>query len=146
MKKLVVALFTLAAMSCSILNKETTYKETHTFDTSSYNDITSIEKDMAHQLYMFYSNKKADNYAFYEVLAGALLINYNPNSKTLNYASDLCSGWVAQYKNVDENMLKKLAEAKVPFAEYDTLLQRQATSNDWFPIRSNGCGGQLSTN
>lgn len=147
MKKIILLIFLfLSLFSCSLLrDKPPVYKETFIYKIEGRNEL-SIEKEMLGQLYKFYIANKNNNYDFYEVESGRLLLNYSKKTYTLNYANDICSGWVAQYKNVDEALLKKVADLNLSFSEYDTLLERQPSYTNWLPIRSNGCGQSLNMN
>ena len=146
MKKdiLLIAFSLWLLVSCSIISdKSPTYKETFIYMPEG-KDLLSIEKDMAGHLYKFYFDNKNNGYEFYEVESGRLLLNYSQKTKTLNYANDMCSGWVAQYRNVDEVLLKKVANSNLIFSDYDTLLERQDNYKNWLSIRSNGCNQSLN--
>ena len=55
----------------------------------------------------------------------------------ISYSTDPCSGWVNVYANVNEIKSKELVEAKIPFKQFDSVLQ--AKPLPWGQINTNSC-------
>ncbi|TDE11749.1 hypothetical protein [Dyadobacter psychrotolerans] len=76
-------------------------------------------------LYQYYTyGKVASNKEYYEVVSkknGRFILNYYPSGKLLTLCGDPGSGWSDQFKNIDESILQKLANANITFDDIEGI-------------------------
>ncbi|MDR6806032.1 hypothetical protein J2Y45_003224 [Dyadobacter sp. BE34] len=75
-----------------------------------------VEREKAFpNLYNYYV-ASSKNKEYYEVISkGDFILNYYPKGQLLTICADQGSGWLSQYKDIDESDLKKFVDDGVTF-------------------------------